>query len=75
VTAAGEYAPGDPVWLYRNGQWRAGVVLAASTRAAAVRYLPAANRAVGVDTALPGDLVRREEIDQYLDALDDPAGW
>src|SRR5205814_9268750 len=35
VAPTDSYRPADPVWVYRSGTWRAGVVAASSARAAA----------------------------------------
>lgn len=47
------YRPGDPVWVYRGGDWRSGEVLQASAAAIAVRYRLTGNQGTGVDTLRP----------------------
>jgi hypothetical protein len=63
----GDYRPGDPVWVLRAGNWRPGVVLFASPRAATVRSRPTDAAGFGVDTALAGDLAHRDTVDELLD--------
>jgi hypothetical protein len=67
VAPTDSYRPADRVWVYRGGGWRAGVVEAASSRAATVTYRPTDNRGTGVDTLTAPYLVARREIDPLLD--------
>jgi hypothetical protein len=61
------YHPADPVWVYRGGDWRAGVVENSSTRAATVTYRPAGTRGTGVDTLTAPYLAARTDRDPHLD--------
>jgi hypothetical protein len=67
VAPTDSYRPADRVWVYRGGVWRAGVVEAASARAATVTYRPTDDRGTGVDTLTAPYLVARREIDPLLD--------
>ncbi len=67
VAPTDSYQPADPVWVYRGGAWRAGVIEVASARAATVTYRPGASRGTGVDTLTADCLLAREEIDPVLD--------
>jgi len=69
VAPTDSYRPTDPVWVYRGGVWRAGVVEAASTRAATVTYRPNDNRGTGVDTVTAHYLLKRADADPLLDKL------
>jgi hypothetical protein len=69
VAPTDSYRPTDPVWIYRGGVWRAGVVEAASTRAATVTYRPNNNRGTGVDTVTAHYLLARADADPLLDKL------
>ena len=50
VASAGTYRSGDPVWVYRDGSWRTGVVECASDRAVMVTYRCAQGAGTAVDT-------------------------
>ncbi|HYN96916.1 MAG TPA: hypothetical protein VES42_23995 [Pilimelia sp.] len=67
VAPTDSYRPADPVWVYRGGGWRAGVVEAVSVRAATVRYRPTAARGTGVDTLTAPYMQTRAEFDPLLD--------
>jgi len=67
VAPTESYRPDDPVWVYRGGVWRAGVIEAASTRAATVTYRPSAARGTGVDTLTARYLCPRADADPLLD--------
>jgi hypothetical protein len=67
IAPTDSYRPADPVWVYRGGTWRAGVVETASRRAATVTYRPTENRGTGVDTLTARYLLARVEIDPLLD--------
>src|SRR5687767_8907402 len=67
VAATDNYRPDDPVWVYRLGAWRSGVVDAASPRAAIITYRPGDARGTGVDTVMARDIVARTDIDPHLD--------
>lgn len=69
IAAADSYSPGDPVWVYRGGSWRPGVVLGASPVAAMVRYRPTEDRGTAVDTVTAVNLLGRTDDDQ----VDHPA--
>jgi hypothetical protein len=67
VAPTDSYQPADPVWVYRGGVWRAGVIEAASARAATVTYRPSSARGTGVDTLTARYLLARAETDPLLD--------
>jgi hypothetical protein len=67
VAPTDTYRPADPVWVYRGGTWRAGVVEASSPRAATVTYRPNAARGTGVDTLTAPYLLPRADLDPVLD--------
>jgi hypothetical protein len=61
------YRPADRVWIFRQGIWRAGVVEAASPRAATVTYRPSGARGTGVDTLTARYILARADLDPLLD--------
>ncbi|MEV1290439.1 hypothetical protein [Micromonospora sp. NPDC049679] len=67
VAPTDDYRPADPVWVYRDGGWRAGVVEAVSARAATVTYRPAGARGTGVDTLTARYVLARSDADPLLD--------
>jgi hypothetical protein len=67
VAPTDSYQPADPVWVYRGGVWRAGVIEAASPRAATVTYRPSSARGTGVDTLTARYLLARADVDPLLD--------
>jgi hypothetical protein len=69
VAPTNTYRPTDPVWVYRGGLWRAGVVETSSTRAATVTYRPNDNRGTGVDTVTAQYIFARADADPMLDSL------
>ncbi len=44
------HPPQTPVWVWRDGGWRPGVVLAAAGPAVTIRYRMGASPGTGVDT-------------------------
>jgi hypothetical protein len=72
VPPTDSYRPADPVWVHRGGTWRAGVVEAASTRAATVTYRPTNTRGTAVDTLTAPYLAPRADSDPLLDRSDTP---
>jgi hypothetical protein len=67
VAPTDTYQPADPVWIYRAGEWRAGVVEVASARAATVTYRPTGDRGTGVDTVTASYMLSRIDVDLLLD--------
>jgi hypothetical protein len=67
VTPTDSYRRADPVWVFRNGPWRAGVIEAASARAAMVTYMPSGARGTGVDTLTARYVAPRTDLDPLLD--------
>jgi hypothetical protein len=67
VAPADSYRLADPVWVYRDGSWRAGVIEAASRRAALVTYRPTAGPGTAVDTLTAAYLLARADLDPQLD--------
>ena len=72
IASAATYARNAPVWIYRGGAWRPGLVLGSSERAALVEYRYAGNLATGTDTAIARDLAARDEHDPHLDVAPPP---
>jgi hypothetical protein len=70
VAPTDSYRPADPVWVHRGGTWRAGVVEAASPRAATVTYRPTAGPGTAVDTLTAPYLANRTDTDPQLDRAD-----
>jgi len=70
VAPTDTYRPADPVWVYRGGMWRAGVVEAVSPRAATVTYRPNNARGTGVNTITAEYVLPRAHADS--DSLLDP---
>jgi hypothetical protein len=67
VAPTDSYRPADLVWVYRRGVWRAGIVEAASARAATVTYRPGGSRGTGVDTLTAKYMLTRADVDPMLD--------
>ena len=67
VAPTDSYRRADPVWVYRGGTWRAGVVEAASKDAAMVTYRPSGARGTGVDTLTARYMQSRADLDPVLD--------
>ena len=72
IASTATYANGAPVWIYRGGAWRPGVVLGSSERAALVEYRYTGNLATATDTAIAPDLAARHEHDLHLDLAPPP---
>ena len=68
VAPTDSYQPADPVWVYRSGVWRSGVVEAVSARAAMVTYRPNGARGTGVDTLTAPYVLTRTDADPLLDS-------
>ena len=67
VAPTDSYQPSDPVWVYRGGAWRAGVIEVASSRAATVTYRHGDSRATSVDTLTAECVLTRVDTDPHLD--------
>ncbi|WP_232323666.1 hypothetical protein [Catenuloplanes japonicus] len=67
VASTDTYRPEDRVWVFRGGEWRAGIVEVASRDAATVTYRPSSSRGTGVDTITARFVQPRSEIDPMLD--------
>ena len=67
VAPAGSYRRDDPVWVYRDGAWRPGVVENASGRAVLVTYRHAGGTGTVVDTMTAEYVVARAAVDPQLD--------
>jgi hypothetical protein len=74
VAPADSYHRTDRVWVYRGGDWHAGVVETSSSRAATVTYRPGSARGTAVDTLTARYLLRRADTDPMLDFRDTPGG-
>jgi diguanylate cyclase (GGDEF)-like protein len=68
VAPASAYRCGDPVWVYRYGAWRPGVVEGASTRAVMATYRCTEGRGTVVDTMSAEYVMPRGDVDAQLDA-------
>jgi hypothetical protein len=68
VAPADSYQRSDRVWVYRGGDWHAGVIEASSARAATVTYRPGSARGTAVDTLTARYLLRRADTDPMLDS-------
>jgi hypothetical protein len=73
VAPADSYHPSERVWVYRGGDWHAGVIEASSSRAATVTYRQGRARGTAVDTLTARYLLRRADTDPMLDSRDDSA--
>jgi len=62
VAPADTYQRHDPVWVYRNGAWHAGVVDNASAFAVLVTYERPGARGTVVDTVTPEFVVAHVEL-------------
>jgi len=67
VAPANAYRPDDPVWVYRVGAWRPGVVESASPRAVLVTYRHAGGTGTVVDTMTAEYVLARDATDDQLD--------
>lgn len=67
VVPTDTYRPNDPVWVYRDGTWRAGVIDSASALAATVRYR-SNDRRPDADIRTARYVVARHEIDPLVDS-------
>jgi hypothetical protein len=67
VAPTDSYRPTDRVWVFRGGNWRAGVVESVSPLAATVTYRPNSARGTGVDTLTAEFVLPRAEVDPMLD--------
>jgi hypothetical protein len=63
VAPAGAYRRHDPVWVYRDGAWHAGVVDSASALALLVTYQRSGARGTVVDTVTPEFVVRNVDLE------------
>ena len=61
------YRRDDPVWVYREGAWRPGVVESASGRAVMATYRFAGGRGTVVDTMAAEFVLARDAADAQLD--------
>ncbi|WP_166380184.1 hypothetical protein [Catellatospora methionotrophica] len=69
VVPTDAYAPHDRVWVYRDGQWRPGIVYDASSHAATVIYSSTTARGTEVEIRTARYVARRDRIDLSIDAL------
>jgi diguanylate cyclase (GGDEF)-like protein len=67
LASAGTYRRDDPVWIYRDGAWRPGVVENASRRAVLVTYRHGAATGTVVDTVTAEYVAARNGVDPQLD--------
>jgi hypothetical protein len=67
IVGAGSYRRSDPVWVYRGGNWRPGVVESSSAQAALVTYRPTPASGTAVDTLTAPYIVGRDDEDTALD--------
>lgn len=69
VAPTDSYRPADPVWVFKGGGWRAGIVESVSPRAATVTYRPSNSRGTGVDTLTARYMLARQDADPMLDRV------
>ena len=69
VAPADTYRRGDPVWVHRHGDWRPGVVEAASARAVLATYRCAQGQGTVVDTMAAAYVLPRAGVDAQLDVV------
>jgi diguanylate cyclase (GGDEF)-like protein len=67
VAQSGTYRRGDPVWVYREGAWRPGVVESASRQAVMATYRHARGMGTVVDTMTAEYVQVRYAADAQLD--------
>jgi hypothetical protein len=68
IAPTDSYRPAEPVWVFRAGVWRAGIIEAATARAATVTYrINNSSRGTGVDTMTARYVLPRREADALLD--------
>lgn len=67
IASTDSYRPADPVWVYRAGTWRPGIIEVASPRAATVTYRTSSARGTGVDTMTARYVLPRGDADPLLD--------
>jgi diguanylate cyclase (GGDEF)-like protein len=67
VAPAGTYRRNDPVWVYREGAWRPGVVESASHRAVMATYRHTESTGTVVDTMTAEYVLVRHAADTQLD--------
>jgi hypothetical protein len=69
IAPTDSYHRADPVWVYRTGTWRAGIIEAANPRAATVTYrINNSGGGTGVDTLTARYVIPRRESDVLLDS-------
>ena len=68
IASADSYRRADPIWVYRAGAWRPGIVETVSTRAATVTYRIGTSRGTGVDTVTAAYLAVRTDADPLLNS-------
>ena len=69
VAPASSYHPADPVWVYRYGAWRPGIVDSASSRAVMVTYRLTVGSGTVVDTLAAECVLARATADAHLDPV------
>ncbi|OLB79087.1 MAG: hypothetical protein AUI14_11485 [Actinobacteria bacterium 13_2_20CM_2_71_6] len=67
LVPASAYQRNDPVWVYRDGAWRPGVVESASYRAVMATYRHAGGTGTVVDTMTAEYVLARDADDAQLD--------
>jgi hypothetical protein len=70
VANTSSYQRDDRVWVYEDGLWCAGIIEAASTRAAMVTYRPPGARGTGVNTFTARSVQARADFDPDMDRTD-----
>lgn len=64
MTPAASYPAGALVWVFKDGGWRPGVVLAAARRGVLVRYEATSAGGLATDTVTASHLAIRGTEDQ-----------
>jgi hypothetical protein len=67
VAPTDSYSRHEPVWVFRHGRWRPGLVEVSSAMAATVTYQPAGARGTGVDTVTAPYVLPRAEVEPTFD--------
>lgn len=67
VAPTNSYSAKTPIWVYRHGNWRPGIIEVASAYAATVTYRPDDSYTMTVDTVTADELAARIDPDPLLD--------
>jgi hypothetical protein len=73
IAPASAYRRDDPVWVYRQGAWCAGVVDSASDVAVMATYRRTGHGGTSVDTMTARYVAARNDTDPEFDRASEPA--